>query len=283
MIEKQIVNRIQSAIDYIEEHLCEKIEVEKVAQASLMSKSSFYVIFSSILSTTVKDYIRKRRLSLSAYDLVKTDLSILDLALQYQYCTYESYSRAFKKLFGISPNKYREKNLYINVFPRVSLAYNNLIGGDRMINREMNKTLILEKIKMFSNGYILDIDIDHFAQINKRYGYNIGDKVLIEIPKRIKMVLANHKIDVDVIRINNDEFAVILKNQSISFIEKLSEDIISAMSHEFLFDDLSIHVSVSIGISDFTVGCNNEEIIKNVKNAMLQAKKNGRNQYKILD
>ena len=145
-----------------------------------------------------------------------------------------------------------------------------------MVNREMNKNLVLEKIKTLSNGYVLDIDIDRFAQINDQYGYNIGDKVLIEIPRRIKSVLCNHHIDVDVIRINNDEFAVI-------FIKRLSEDIISAMTKEFMFDSLSLNVSVSIGVSDFSVGCDNEEIILNVKNAMLQAKANGRNQYKILD
>lgn len=282
-MDKQLIDRIQNAIDYVEDHLSEKIHIKEVAKTTLMSQSSFYVIFSNILGTTVKDYIRKRRLSLSAHDLVKTDLSILELALKYQYGTYESYSRAFKKLFGMSPKNYREKNLYTNIFPRVNLTYEILLGGNHMISKEMNKDIIINKIHSVSNGYILDIDIDHFDQINKNYGYEIGDKVLIEVPERIKKVLNHHQLNVDVTRINNDEFAVILKYKSKAFIEKLSEDIIQAISSKFIFNELSFHVTVSIGISDFTVDCDNKEVIKNANNAMVLAKRNGRNQYKVLD
>lgn len=283
MIEKQLINRIQNAIDYVEDHIYEKIDIECIAKTAFMSQSSFYMIFSAVLDTTVKDYIRKRRLSLSAYDLVQSDLSILDIALKYDYCTYESYSRAFKKLFGISPQRYREKNFYTNVFPRIFLTYYSLCGGDPMISREMNKELIIEKIQALSNGYILDIDIDHFDIINKNYGYNIGDKVLVEVPQRIKKVLRENDLDTDVTRINNDEFAVIIKDKSKYLIERLSENIIHAMSSEFIFDELSVHLTVSIGISNFTVDCSNEKAIKNANNAMILAKKGGRNGYKLLE
>ncbi|WP_427338378.1 diguanylate cyclase domain-containing protein [Caloranaerobacter sp. DY30410] len=282
MIEKQLIDRIQNTIDYIEEHLYEKIKIEDIAKIAYMSQSSFYIIFSNILGTTVKDYIRKRRLSLSAYDLVKSNMSILDIALKYQYCTYESYSRAFKKLFGVSPKKYRNKNLYINVFPRVNLTYQNLNGGINMINKEMNRDIIINKINSINSGFILDIDIDHFQQINEKYGHNIGDKVLIEVPERIKNVLNKYKLNVDVTRINADEFVVIIKDKPKEFIEKISSEIINIMTKEFVFDEITLNVTVSIGISSFTVGCNDEEVIKSVKEAMILAKKSGRNQYKLI-
>jgi AraC family transcriptional regulator len=281
MMEKQFMDRIQNAINYVEDHLHEKLEIEYIAKVAFMSQSSFYIIFSNVLDTTIKDYIRKRRLSLSAYDLIYSNLSVLDLALKYQYYTSESYSRAFKKLFGISPKKYKEINLFVNVFPRVVLNYNNLSGGDVMISKEMNKDLLIKEIHDLSNGYVLDIDIDGFMQINDSYGYDIGDKVLIEVPKRIKEVLNTHQLDVDVVRISGDEFAVIIKDQSINFIEQLSADIINIMSSKFIFDELSLPITVSIGISDFTVDCKNEEVIKNANSAMLLAKRNGRNQYKL--
>ena len=283
MMEKQFMDRIQNAVNYVENHLYEKLDIEDIAKAAFMSQSSFYLIFSNILDTTIKDYIRKRRLSLSAYDLIHSKSSVLDVALKYQYCTSESYSRAFKKLFGISPKKYKEINLFVNVFPRVALNYNNLSGGDVMISKEMNKDLIIKKIHALSNGYVLDIDIDHFKQINDNYGHDIGDKVLIEVPKRVKEVLNNHQLDVDVVRISGDEFAVIIKDQSRNFIEQLSADIINIMSCEFIFDELSLPITVSIGISDFTVDCNNEDVIKNANSAMLIAKRNGKNQYKLAE
>ena len=55
------------------------------------------------------------------------------------------------------------------------------------------------------------------------------------------------------------------------------------MSPEFIFDDLSLPIAVSIGISDFTVDCNNEDVIENANSAMLAAKVNGRNQYKLAE
>lgn len=281
MIEKQLIDRIQNAIDYIEDFLYEKIDIETIAKIAYMSQSSFYIIFSNVLGTTVKDYIRKRRLSLSGYDLVKSDNSVLDIAIKYQYCTYESYSRAFKKLFGVSPKKYREKNLYTNVFPRVNLTYKNLNGGIDMINKEMNRDVIINGISSINSGFILDIDIDHFDQINKKYSYNIGDKVLIEVPERIKTVLNNNNLDVEITRINADEFAVIIKDKSKDFIEKISSDIINIMAKKFIFDEVCLNVTVSIGISDFTIDCNDEEVIKNANDAMILAKRNGRNQYKL--
>jgi AraC family transcriptional regulator len=281
MMEKQIINRIQNALNYVEDNLYEKIEIEEIAKIAFMSQSSFYLVFSSILGTTVKDYIRKRRLSLSAYDLIRSDLGVLEIALKYQYCTSESYSRSFKNLFGIAPKQYKEKNLYTNVFPRVTITFQNLFGGNLMINREMNKDLITQKIKIISNGYILDIDIDNFDNINKTYGYNIGDKVLIEVPRRIKIILNSYNMDIDVTRVNGDEFAVIVKDESKDFIEKLSNDIINAMSPEFIFDKLAVNLTVSIGISDFIVDCDDEKVIKNANNAMILAKRNGRNQYKM--
>jgi AraC family transcriptional regulator len=279
-MKKQLIDRIQRVLVYIEDNIYEKIEIQSVAKAAFMSQSSFYVIFSGILGVSVKEYIRKRRLSLSGYDLVQTDLSILDIALKYQYNTYESYSRAFKNLFGISPQKYREKKLYTNVFPKITLKYSRFIGGDLMIDKEMNKELIINEIQTHSNGYLLDIDIDHFDDINKNYGYHIGDKVLVEVPQRITRILQQNQLDVEVIRINNDEFTVIIKDKPKAFIEKLSLDIIKVMSKPFMFEDLCIKLTVSIGISDFTVDSSNEEeIIKNANEAMVAAKRNGRNQF----
>lgn len=53
------------------------------------------------------------------------------------------------------------------------------------------------------------------------------------------------------------------------------------MSQKFIFDELSVKLTVSIGISDFTVRSNDEEVIKNANNAMMQAKRNGKNQYML--
>ncbi|CCJ33468.1 diguanylate cyclase domain-containing protein [Caloramator australicus] len=282
MVEKQVIERIQEAIDFIEEHLEDKIYVEDIAKIAFMSLSSFYSIFSLILGTTVKDYVRKRRLSLAAYFLVYTNLSILNIAVKFGYEGYEPFSRAFKKLFGVSPKKYREFRKYIDVFPKIQLKYGNSLGGENMVDKEMNKESVLQQIHNTSNGYILDVDIDKFEGINKIYGYDIGDKVLIEVPRRIKEVLEELNLPSQVIRISNDEFVVIVKHQPIEFIEMLSQKILDAMKPKFQFGDISFDVSVSIGITNFTISSADDEIINKVKDAMLLAKKEGRNRFKVI-
>jgi len=283
MIEEQLIHRIQNSINYIEDRLYEKLYINDIAKAAFMSQSAFYVIFSSILGSTVKDYIRKRRLSLSAYDLIQGGSSVLDVALKYQYNTYESYSRAFKKLFGVSPQKYRENTEYIDIFPRVLLTCNYLSEDTMLINKEMNTENVIKKINYLSKGYILDIDIDNFEHFNKTYGYSIGDKVLIELPNKIKAILKSFKFPANIIRINNDEFVVIIKDQQKALIEKLAENIVNEVSKGFTFNELLIQLTVSIGISTFSIGRNNQEALKTANNTMLLAKSHGKNQYKILE
>lgn len=282
-MEKQLIDRIQSSIDFIEENLYEKIDIADVARKAFMGKSAFYDVFAGILSTTVKEYIRKRRLSLSLNDLANSDMSVLDIALKYQYYTSESYSRAFKKLFGISPKEYREKREYIDVFPKIKLNFNNMSGGNIMINREMNMDTVLKSIKDISSGYVLDIDIDHFDQINKNYGHDIGDKVLFEVPERVKYVLKSHGLNSDIIRIGGDEFCVIIKQQPVEFVESVSADIISSLDRSFNFDGTIVKISISIGISEFSFNQDNDEAVKKANNAMLHAKENGRNQYSLAE
>jgi len=82
-MEISLLKRLQNSIDYIEKNLQEKIVLETLADLSFMSLSGFYGIFSQMLGTKVKDYIRKRRLSKSAMELIDTQKSITEIALTY--------------------------------------------------------------------------------------------------------------------------------------------------------------------------------------------------------
>jgi AraC family transcriptional regulator len=144
----------------------------------------------------------------------------------------------------------------------------------------MNKETIINSIKNIPSGYILDIDIDHFDQINKNYGHDTGDRVLFEVPERAKAVLKSHGLDVDVIRIDGDEFIVILKEKPIDFVKSISSEIIYAMDRELNFDGTIVKFSISIGISEFSLN-SSDEVVKNAQSAMLKAKENGRNQYSL--
>lgn len=283
MVDHKLFERIQKSIDYIEEMIYEPILLEEVAKSAYMSLSSFYIVFQSLMGTTLKDYVRKRRLSLSAFALVHTQKSVLEIAIAHQYNGYEAYSRAFKKLFNLSPKNYRDAGIFTNVFPKLTIINQRLNGGSYMDQHEMNMNEVAKTLETLENGYLLDIDIDHFDAINKNYGYDIGDKVLVEVPTRTNFVLRKYNLRVEVIRIGNDEYVVILKNMEKSLAVEISKEIIQVMQQKFVFGDTTLEITVSVGIAEFSTAFKQEAIIKNVKDAMFQAKKSGRNQYHVSD
>lgn len=101
--------RIQQAIDYIEDHLHDDIELQHVASQACMSLSSFYRLFFSITGYRVKEYIRVRRISEAARMLIETNRRILDIALDYTFESHEAFTRTFKQITGQTPQVYRHQ------------------------------------------------------------------------------------------------------------------------------------------------------------------------------
>lgn len=98
---------VKKAIQYIEAHLLEKMKSEDVATYVGMSKYHFHRIFVSFIGCSITDYIRQRRLTYAAGDLLYTDLRVLDIALQYHFSSQESFTRSFQQMFNMPPRRYR--------------------------------------------------------------------------------------------------------------------------------------------------------------------------------
>ncbi|HWL13175.1 MAG TPA: AraC family transcriptional regulator [Ureibacillus sp.] len=104
------VDSIQKAIDYIEQNLLDTdLSIEHIAKACNSSAFHFQRIFSILTEITVGDYIRRRRLTLAAQDLINTKDKIIDIAYKYGYETPESFSKAFRKQHSLSPKEARKK------------------------------------------------------------------------------------------------------------------------------------------------------------------------------
>lgn len=124
------ITGIQKALDYVETHLCEKIDYGEVAKCACSSEFHFQRIFSILCGYPLGDYIRQRRLTLAGNELIATDEKIIDIALKYGYDSPESFSRAFLRFHGISPSEAR-KTGKIHSFSRISVKL-ILTGGDTM-------------------------------------------------------------------------------------------------------------------------------------------------------
>ncbi|MCP4131984.1 MAG: AraC family transcriptional regulator [bacterium] len=121
-------NKIETAIDYIEENLTEKLTVEDVSGQVFSSKWHFQRIFRTMTGSSIYSYIRKRRLSEAAKELCLTGKQIIDVAFDYNYETPETFLREFKKEYGIVPSQYRKTNEHL-LFERINIrndAYNKV-------------------------------------------------------------------------------------------------------------------------------------------------------------
>lgn len=121
---------LQQAVDYIEKNICRKMSVSDIASYAYISERSLTELFTSISCITVVEYIRQRRLTLAAYDIMNTKEKIIDLSYKYCYESQESFSRAFHRFHGISPQQLRCKRGNPKELKKIQFTNSNLIGMD---------------------------------------------------------------------------------------------------------------------------------------------------------
>lgn len=112
-------DNLNCVIDKIEENLTNKIEYKELAKIIGTSSYTLQRIFAFLTGITLTEYIRKRRLSKAAEELISTNIKIIDLSLKYQYDSPNSFSNAFKKMHGITPQVLRKNNVPIKLFPTI--------------------------------------------------------------------------------------------------------------------------------------------------------------------
>lgn len=127
---------IQKAIEYVEEHIIEKIDYAEVAKQACSSAFHFQRVFGVMCGYTLGDYIRMRRLTLAAEELMNTDRKIIDVSLKYGYDTPESFSRAFSKFHGFTPTEVRN-GAAITSFSRLSVKL--ILSGGKFMNYRIEK------------------------------------------------------------------------------------------------------------------------------------------------
>ncbi len=130
------ITGIQRALNYTEEHLTEEIDYEVVAKQALSSPFHFQRVFGMLCGFSLGDYIRMRRLTLAAEDLLRTDHKVIDIALKYGYDTPESFSRAFLRFHGITPTHARQGGT-VKSFSRLSVKL--ILSGGSTMDYRMEK------------------------------------------------------------------------------------------------------------------------------------------------
>ena len=99
------MQNLSKAINFIEDNLTNEVCIDQVSHHASSSSSHFQMVFHLVMGLTVGEYIRNRRLSCAACDLLATQDKIIDVAMRYQYHTPEGFSKAFTRFHGVPPSK----------------------------------------------------------------------------------------------------------------------------------------------------------------------------------
>ena len=150
-----------------------------------------------------------------------------------------------------------------------------------------NRKLFEQEVESFikSSNYsdrkfaILFLDLDNFKWVNDSLGHRFGDKVLVEVSKRISSIIYT---DCVVARIGGDEFVVLAPYDNSLSISKLASTIIDSVKLPLVIEDKEINVGWSIGISLFPENAKTyTTLLQNADIAMYDAKAKGKNNFKF--
>lgn len=110
---KKSIISIEAVIDFIENHLDGKLELETVAEAVHYSKYHLHRLFTETVGMTIHDYVQRRQLTEAAKLLIFSDKPIIEISFICGYESQQSFSMAFKSMYKSPPAEYREKqNFY---------------------------------------------------------------------------------------------------------------------------------------------------------------------------
>ena len=115
-----MLERLNQAMEHIECHLDQRIEVSDMARQVLMSEYHFRRLFSALAGIPLSEYIRRRRLTVAGAEVLAGERTLLEVAVRYGYASGEAFARAFRVMHGVGPGEARRTGASLKSQPRMS-------------------------------------------------------------------------------------------------------------------------------------------------------------------
>jgi len=144
---------ILSTLIHIQTHLEGDLNLDVLAGRVGFSAYHFHRIFREILGEPVKEYVRRLRVERAAYRLKISEETILQIALDAGFKTHESFTRAFRRQFGITPNEFRRNFLQASharkkqIQPRYMTEFYAKDGSGLLPNHSTSSKVRLEHVR----------------------------------------------------------------------------------------------------------------------------------------
>jgi len=126
-----LLRNMNRALHYIEENLTNDIDFREVAKLALCSEYHFKRMFSFLAGITLSEYIRRRRLTLAAFELRDNNMKVIDIAIKYGYNSPDSFTRAFQNLHGLTPSEAKKNGYSLKAYPQMTFQL-SIKGGKEM-------------------------------------------------------------------------------------------------------------------------------------------------------
>lgn len=127
---------------------------------------------------------------------------------------------------------------------------------------------------------VMFLDLDRFKLVNDTMGHAAGDRLLIEVSKRLSECMIENTF---LARMGGDEFMIFVPElQSVESIQQFAQLILQSFESPFFVEEMALYIGTSIGISLYpNDGMDEETLMKNADTAMFRAKERGRNHYQL--
>jgi diguanylate cyclase (GGDEF)-like protein/PAS domain S-box-containing protein len=160
------------------------------------------------------------------------------------------------------------------------LAYHDSLTG--LPNRRQMRDRLQERIEAVGSGgqlAFLCLDIDRFKDVNDTLGHATGDRLLVEVGRRISRLLGPNDL---LGRYGGDEFVLVLADYDTSRAGLFVSSLLQQLRVPMAIDDMLLPVSASIGIGVYPDDGTNEEILlKHADTAMYEAKNAGGDTFRF--
>jgi diguanylate cyclase (GGDEF)-like protein len=128
---------------------------------------------------------------------------------------------------------------------------------------------------------LLVIDLDHFKQVNDRFGHEAGDAILRQVAD---LFLCNLRNDDVIARFGGEEFAIALNRVRTGETQQVAQRLRMAVEdHVFLYEGEEIRITISIGLARFGAGQKLESALRQADLLTYQSKKDGRNRVSSIE
>lgn len=174
----------------------------------------------------------------------------------------------FRKIY-ISEKKKKETLEFQATHDYLTNLHNRLY-----LDKNLNS---LEKENPF---YLFFIDLDNFKTINDSYGHEYGDKVLIEISRRLSLLKKEKDI---LVRYSGDEFLLFVYDLDSKEVEKEAKTILKELSKLYIIFNTNFHLTTSIGVSSFPNDGKTLDEIKRYADLALYESKKKKNTFTIFN